>query len=39
MSHELRTPAERRRGFTRLTLKLELNPTQRDHLNTIERSE
>ncbi|EFV0103602.1 two-component sensor histidine kinase BarA, partial [Salmonella enterica] len=25
-------------GFTRLTLKTELNPTQRDHLNTIERS-
>ncbi|UHP14583.1 hypothetical protein LQQ61_00305 (plasmid) [Escherichia coli] len=25
-------------GFTRLTLKTELTPTQRDHLNTIERS-
>jgi two-component system sensor histidine kinase BarA len=25
-------------GFTRLTLKTELNTTQRDHLNTIERS-
>ncbi|EDF2180965.1 two-component sensor histidine kinase BarA [Salmonella enterica] len=38
MSHELRTPQNGVIGFTRLTLKTELNPTQRDHLNTIERS-
>ncbi len=38
MSHELRTPLNGVIGFTRLTLKSELNPTQRDHLNTIERS-
>ncbi|HGE2457723.1 two-component sensor histidine kinase BarA [Salmonella enterica subsp. enterica serovar Enteritidis] len=38
MSHELRTPLNVVIGFTRLTLKTELNPTQRDHLNTIERS-
>ncbi|EKS2357858.1 two-component sensor histidine kinase BarA [Salmonella enterica] len=38
MSHELRTPLNGVIGFTRLTLKMELNPTQRDHLNTIERS-
>ncbi|EJT0088088.1 two-component sensor histidine kinase BarA [Salmonella enterica] len=38
MSHELRTPRNGVIGFTRLTLKTELNPTQRDHLNTIERS-
>ncbi|EBO5417999.1 two-component sensor histidine kinase BarA [Salmonella enterica subsp. enterica serovar Enteritidis] len=38
MSHELRTPLNSVIGFTRLTLKTELNPTQRDHLNTIERS-
>ncbi|EHO0290319.1 two-component sensor histidine kinase BarA, partial [Salmonella enterica] len=36
--HELRTPLNGVIGFTRLTLKTELNPTQRDHLNTIERS-
>ncbi|HAE2872657.1 TPA_asm: two-component sensor histidine kinase BarA, partial [Salmonella enterica subsp. enterica serovar Java] len=35
---ELRTPLNGVIGFTRLTLKTELNPTQRDHLNTIERS-
>lgn len=38
MSHEQRTPLNGVIGFTRLTLKTELNPTQRDHLNTIERS-
>ncbi|WP_436858711.1 two-component sensor histidine kinase BarA [Citrobacter tructae] len=38
MSHELRTPLNGVIGFTRLTLKTELNNTQRDHLNTIERS-
>ncbi|EKB3419707.1 two-component sensor histidine kinase BarA [Salmonella enterica] len=38
MSHERRTPLNGVIGFTRLTLKTELNPTQRDHLNTIERS-
>ncbi|XTZ37584.1 two-component sensor histidine kinase BarA [Salmonella enterica] len=38
MSHELRTPLNGVIGFTRLTLKSELNPTQRDHLLTIERS-
>lgn len=38
MSHKLRTPLNGVIGFTRLTLKTELNPTQRDHLNTIERS-
>ncbi|MBD5754681.1 two-component sensor histidine kinase BarA, partial [Citrobacter freundii] len=34
----LRTPLNGVIGFTRLTLKTELNTTQRDHLNTIERS-
>ncbi|KEA54437.1 histidine kinase [Mangrovibacter sp. MFB070] len=38
MSHELRTPLNGVIGFTRLTLKTELNDTQRDHLQTIERS-
>ncbi|WP_348225917.1 histidine kinase dimerization/phospho-acceptor domain-containing protein, partial [Salmonella enterica] len=35
MSHELRTPLHGVIAFTRLTLKTDLNPTQRDHLNTI----
>lgn len=35
---DLRTPLNGVIGFTRLTLKTELTPTQRDHLNTIERS-
>ncbi len=38
MSHELRTPLNGVIGFTRLTLKTDLSGTQRDHLNTIERS-
>ncbi|MDF3008376.1 MAG: two-component sensor histidine kinase BarA, partial [Enterobacter kobei] len=38
MSHELRTPLNGVIGFTRLTLKSELTPTQKDHLHTIERS-
>ena len=38
MSHELRTPLNGVIGFTRLTLKTELTPTQHDHLSTIERS-
>lgn len=38
MSHELRTPLNGVIGFTRLTLKTDLNQTQRDHLHTIERS-
>ena len=37
MSHELRT-LNGVIGFTRLTLKTDLNATQRDHLTTIERS-
>ncbi|MFG1173546.1 two-component sensor histidine kinase BarA [Erwiniaceae bacterium CAU 1747] len=38
MSHELRTPLNGVIGFTRQTLKTALNSTQRDYLNTIERS-
>lgn len=38
MSHELRTPLNGVIGFTRLTLKTDLNQTQRDHLHTIDRS-
>ena len=38
MSHELRTPLNGVIGFTRLTLKTGLNPTQRDDLHTIERA-
>ncbi len=38
MSHELRTPLNGVIGFTRQTLKTQLNVTQRDYLNTIERS-
>lgn len=38
MSHELRTPLNGVIGFTRQTLKTSLNSTQRDYLNTIERS-
>ncbi len=38
MSHELRTPLNGVIGFTRLTLKTPLSPTQRDHMHTIERS-
>src|SRR5471032_341469 len=38
MSHELRTPLNGVIGFTRQTLKTSLSPTQRDYLQTIERS-
>lgn len=38
MSHELRTPLNGVIGFTRQTLKTQLTPTQKDYLQTIERS-
>jgi two-component system sensor histidine kinase BarA len=38
MSHELRTPLNGVLGFTRQTLKTQLNDVQRDYLQTIERS-
>ncbi|MFT5815826.1 MAG: two-component system sensor histidine kinase BarA, partial [Psychroserpens sp.] len=38
MSHELRTPLNGVIGFTRQVLKTPLSDTQRDHLQTIERS-
>ena len=38
MSHELRTPLNGVIGFTRQVLKTPLSETQRDHLQTIERS-
>ena len=38
MSHELRTPLNGVIGFTRQVLKTRLSDTQRDHLQTIERS-
>ncbi|MEH6593921.1 MAG: two-component sensor histidine kinase BarA [Colwellia polaris] len=38
MSHELRTPLNGVIGFTRQVLKTLLSDTQRDHLQTIERS-
>ncbi|ANE74655.1 two-component sensor histidine kinase BarA [Dickeya solani] len=38
MSHELRTPLNGVIGFTRQTLKTQLTSTQKDYLQTIERS-
>ena len=38
MSHELRTPLNGVIGFTRQVLKTPLNDTQRDYIQTIERS-